>query len=459
MPSYFLRTSPVLLVCILSVLLGACAKCPVSCREPYEIRDLLINDLRDIPQNLDFYARQSGAHKRLLAPGRQKELADAFIKRFFRPWRMTASGLTADQALWGIASYGARQGFGENKLKRSKEWFRVQVANARPGSFPSMAQKAILVCDSAVRVLPTDKPFFYDFKWAGEGYPFDYFQNSTLPAGTPVLLTHRSADGAWLYAESSLVSGWVRAHNTAVADAGFIQAYTTGAYAAVLADDVPLRTADGRFVLRAGVGAVFPVRGRNNAAAHLLAPVRDFNGRAVVAPCRMNGGQVAAMPLAATPDNFARVAASLEGQPYGWAGLYGDRDCSALLRDLYTPFGIWLPRNSSAQAKSGTVLDLKGLSRSEKERMVREKGVPFLSLLGMRGHIMLYVGTFKGRAVVFQSIWGLRLKSADPACERSGRLIIGRAVCTSLDPGTEVAAVRRADNRLVDRLLTMTCIK
>ncbi len=447
-----------LLLCSLSGLLGGCAKCPVCCPQPYEIRDLQVNGLREIPQDLHYYARQAGADKPLLTPQRQKALLDTFLKHFFSPWQMNKSGLTANQAFWGIGSYGSKQGFGENKLPRDKEWFRAQVANARPASFPSLAQKAILVQNCALRVFPTDKPFFYDFNWAGEGYPFDYFQASALPAGTPVLVTHQSADGAWLFVESGLVSGWVHAQDMATVDSDFMTAYRTGAYAGVLADDVSLRTPDGRFVLRAGVGALFPLRSGEN-AARLLAPVRDFNGRAVVVECRADEGLAAPMPLAATPGNFARVASSLAGQPYGWAGLYGDRDCSALLRDLYTPFGIWLPRNSRAQAKAGTVQKLEGESREAKERVVLDKGLPFLTLLGMRGHIMLYVGEYKGRAVVFQNIWGLRLKHPETTCERSGRLVIGRAVCTSLDPATEVPDVRRSDKRLIDRINTLTLLK
>ena len=371
---------------------------------------------------------------------------------------MDKSGLSADQALWGIASYGSKQGYGENKLKRSPEWFKDQVANARPASFPSMAQKAILVRGSEVRVFPTNKPYFYNFDWAGEGYPFDYFQNSYLQAGMPVLVTHQSADGAWYYVESGLISGWVPVQNTAAVDGDFMKNYITGRYVAVLSEDVPLRTADGRFVLQTGVGALFPQQPGSNSAINLLVPVRDFNGRAVLVPCRTDNVSVASMPLAFTPANCARVASSLAGQPYGWGGLYGDRDCSATLRDIFTPFGIWLPRNSAAQAQAGKVIKLDGLSRAEKDRTVREKAIPFLSLLGMRGHIMLYVGEYQGKAVVFQNIWGLRLKSANPDCQRSGRLILGRAVCTSLDPGTEIQDVRRSDKRLIDRILTLTMI-
>lgn len=55
------------------------------------------------------------------------------------------------------------------------------------------------------------------------------------------------------------------------------------------------------------------------------------------------------------------------GQHYGWGGMFGLRDCSAMTRDLLAPFGIWLPRNSVAQARTGSVLPLEGMSTAEKK--------------------------------------------------------------------------------------------
>ena len=52
------------------------------------------------------------------------------------------------------------------------------------------------------------------------------------------------------------------------------------------------------------------------------------------------------MPIAMTPANFARLGNQILGQHYGWGGMLGLRDCSAMTRDLMTPFGIWLPRGN-----------------------------------------------------------------------------------------------------------------
>jgi hypothetical protein len=141
-------------------------------------------------------------------------------------------------------------------------------------------------------------------------------------------------------------------------------------------------------------------------------------------------------PLPLTPWNLASIADELIRQPYGWGGMYQDRDCSAMIKDLFAPFGLMLPRHSSHQAKSGFhYTNLGGLSSSQKERTVIQNGIPFLTLLGLPGHIVLYIGHEDGRALVFQNLWGIRTKGF---FGKEGRKIIGQAVITTLSPGGEL---------------------
>jgi len=69
----------------------------------------------------------------------------------------------------------------------------------------------------------------------------------------------------------------------------------------------------------------------------------------------------------------------LVGAPYGWGGLYGNRECSATLQDLFRVFGLWLPRNSSDQAKAGQSIQLGGLSHAAKEELILRRGLPHLA--------------------------------------------------------------------------------
>lgn len=49
----------------------------------------------------------------------------------------------------------------------------------------------------------------------------------------------------------------------------------------------------------------------------------------------------------------------------------------------------------------------------------------------MPGHIMLYVGAYRGRALALHNLWGIKTEDRG----REGRHIIGRCVISTLDVG------------------------
>ena len=141
------------------------------------------------------------------------------------------------------------------------------------------------------------------------------------------------------------------------------------------------------------------------------------------------------VPLPLTAEAVARIGNEMMGQPYAWGGLDGKRDCSALTRDLMAPFGIFLPRNSSAQGRAGRPIPLAGMSNEEKEAAILREAPPFRSLIWLRGHIGLYIGSYQGKAMLFHSMWGLRTKDASGGCDN--RAVVGKTVVTTLRPGSE----------------------
>ena len=99
------------------------------------------------------------------------------------------------------------------------------------------------------------------------------------------------------------------------------------------------------------------------------------------------------MPLPLTARAVAGLADAMTGQLYGWGGMFENRDCSSTLRDLFLPFGFWLPRNSVQQARQGgQFISLNGLTPDAKLETIRTRGVPFASLVWLPGHIGLYLG-------------------------------------------------------------------
>ena len=118
------------------------------------------------------------------------------------------------------------------------------------------------------------------------------------------------------------------------------------------------------------------------------------------------------------------------GRPLRQSRLFGND------QRFLAPFGIWLPRHSEDQVKEvGTYIDLQGLDPEQKEKIILEKGIPYLSLLWRKGHVMLYIGEQNDHALIFHNVWGI--KTIDLS-GREGRKIIGKAVITTLYPGEEL---------------------
>jgi hypothetical protein len=387
-----------------------------------------------------------------VAAGAQAELCAAFRASIFRVWEDSARVAGKADAAWGFERYGNQPTFGGNRMPLSKAWFDGLEANAGLETYPNASWCGVTLNRSSLRVLPAETPVFLDFRLPGEGFPFDYGQQSAVPAGLPVAVRHRTADGGWLFVDTPTASGWIQTPVVAAADWAFQWQWETGDIAVVLSDGVPVSTEEGRFLFSASFGSVLPMLRSDRSGVHVLAPVADGSGNALAVEAVIPSGSAASWPLPITDSDLARAVNTLLGDAYGWGGLYGDRDCSALMKDLFAPFGIFLPRNSAEQAAAGdSSEDLSGLPPSEKERALCDRGIPFLTLVHLPGHIMLYLGCRNGRPVVFHSLWGVRTRSF---WGREGRHLVGRAVITTLSPGREL---RNADEsaeilKRVDRM-------
>lgn len=418
-----------------------------------------LEDLRRYPQNLTEYAKAAGEDKVLLSPAEQANQTARFMRITFGPWEMTKTSIRKRDI---SVLFNKARGYKHGDVRWTQAEWDSMSANAGLGSYPSLSQAAITIRNTNLRELPTNETRFSEPTPDPKANPFDYFQYSLLPVGTPVLIAHMSRDGRWYYVECPVAGGWVAVEDLAPVSAEFRHAYRNSAFAALVRDKVNIATPTG--TTTANIGALLPMRSGCAAPAgadsgmaasgtvELLAPVRGADGMAELAPVTVAAADAVAWPMRMTPGNVAKVGNVMIGQPYGWGGMFGDRDCSALTRELFTPFGIWLPRNSVAQARTGAINMLEGMTTEEKEAQILRNGVPFLSLVGMRGHIMLYVGKYNGRPAIFHNVWGVRTIEGS---DNDGRFVIGRAVVTSITPGAELKNLYRTTT-FADRLRTLS---
>ncbi|GAB7021797.1 NlpC/P60 family N-terminal domain-containing protein [Salidesulfovibrio brasiliensis] len=432
-----------------SIVLGLVALLLAACAPKL---DRPIADVRTMPQNAGAYHGLPG-DKPLLSPAVQAVMYADFLKRHFAPWHREAAQTPPDWAFWALDRFKGKALYGQNTRHRDDSWLERMREASQPETYPSMARPAVTLEMTSMRALPTNEPVFYDFSKAGEGFPFDYNQNTLVPAGTPLFVTHSSADGRYVLAECRYAFGWIPVRDVAYADESFRRDFEAQSLAAFIRDDVAVRDAFGIYRLTAGVGTVLPVYGHaDGGPLNVMVPVRMPDGLAAAIPAALPEGVAVNQPLAPTPDNFAAIADAVLGKPYGWGGLYEDRDCSALTMDIMTPFGIYLPRNSSQQAKHGRFTTMDMMAPQLKKDFIAEAATPFLTLVRSPGHIMLYIGNHDGEPAILHAMWGVKTRSHG----KEGRHVVGKAVVTTLSPGSELPDIERP---LIDTVTGVTDLK
>ena len=416
----------------------------------------VLRDLRTYPQDCTFYLKPDSAHREILGPGRQEELHKRFQSILFMPWHKDQPTRSKVELLWDFETTRNNPGYGENKREHTAQWVDALHRNALLEDYPNAGFRGITVTHTNLRTLPTHKPRFTSLDDASEGYPFDSFQKSALPANTPVFVSHTSEDKEWVFLESHVASGWVSARDVAQVDGGFAEQWENAQPIAILEDDLPVVDVHGIFLFKASIGNQFPLLGEDHGRFHILVADADSNRHAVIRQAWLPRNRAARKPLKLTRANVARLCNALMGNPYGWGGLYGNRDCSSMVKDLFAPFGLWLPRHSSYQAtEGGRFIPLETTNPGEKVHLIRRHAVPFLTLLWAKGHIMVYIGEHRGEPLVFHTMWGVKTRDI---FGREDTKVVGHAAVTSLHPGSELNGFSRRSSNLLSRIVGMTIL-
>ncbi len=396
-----------------------------------------IQQIKFLPQDTMLYSKSLS--NSFFSNSFQKKMDKSFNKTYFKPWNMKKIRESKKSAMWAFYAYSKAKMYGENHILLPKDWFKKQKENANFNNFNKINKKAITVVNSNLRNFPTNKPIFKDVRQAGEGFPFDYGQNSAIKANSPILISHYSKDRAWAYVQSSFALGWVEIRDIAFVDKKFQQKFQNNKYVVSIKEKFPVYDSIDNFKFYAKVGAIFPLLKEFKDSYEVIIALKNLSGNALISNTKISKNVVAKKPIDFNQINTALIANELLNEPYSWGGLLENRDCSATTKDFFAPFGIWLPRNSKAQVNSniGNFISLKNLTPKAKEDIILAKAVPFLTIIYLKGHIMLYVGKYNGKPAVLHNAWGIKTIENG----KEGRYIIGKTAITSLEPGKGLKGV------------------
>ncbi|MFK5881046.1 MAG: SH3 domain-containing protein [Sulfurospirillum sp.] len=352
-----------------------------------------------------------------------------FNSHYFSPWQSSFMRSSKKSASWANRVFLKNKiFFSENTMPWNSKNISSIIKSTNFDDYNASNLYAITSKNTQIRNLPTNKPFFRDFKKAGEGYPFDYLQNSRIHINTPLLISHYNSDGSWAFIQNPFSLGWIPTNDIAILNTKQKGEFKEAQKIIIIKDKAPIYTKHQKFFTHTNLGAIFPYIKEDKQFYYSYVFINNFENKSKKIKLTIPKNLAKKFPLAFNPNNIKITINQLLNQKYGWGGYLGNRDCSALTKDFFTLFGIWLPRNSAAQKNMLRYISLKGKSNKEKEKTILELGIPFQTLIYLKGHIMLYIGNKKGDIVVLHNLWGIKTKEDG----KEGRYIIGRAIISDL---------------------------
>ena len=402
----------------------------------------VVADMKHIPQDPGYYAKQI----KPLSSYRQRRLDEAFNEKYFHPWELESIDIPEQDFGWEIRFITKKPIYRANGTIIPPSVYNRWIENAQYDQTDTKKYRAITVKHTDVKALPTSQAFYRDPRKTGEGFPFDYNQNSSLHINVPLYISHFSKDNRWAFVRASYAFGWVKVSDLALVDQKFIQQFQNDSYGITIKDNLRLYNEKGKPVTIVKLGALFPINPQKKQS--YLVAIRDKKAHAHIETLHPEPTHIIAKkPLPFTPENVTTDAREFYGEPYGWGGGYECRDCSATTRDFLGVFGIFLHRNSSKQALDGKQIKIKNWPKWYKKQFINEQAKPFRSLLYVPGHIVLYLGEYRGEPVIMHTYWGIRKKDGT-------KLVTGRTIISSTEPGKERKDVKERA-KLINTLRTI----
>lgn len=353
------------------------------------------------------------------------ELEDTVSKQDLTGW-LFKYPIPQDKNMFDRKGKGIKQGFYE-KLTDNMNVEGVKETNN--------LIFAVVVKRADIRAFPTDEPALK----SPSAKDFDAFQYSAIYPPQPVALLHKSKDEKWGFFQTPFVRGWIKLDDIAFAKNRTDITQTTnslvitGSRVNVFSGNRKKKSLE-----TVPMGTTLVLQGEDKNRWIVKFPEKDENGK-----LRWIDGfvdkkaDVRIGPLVYTKRNVIRQAFKILGEEYGWGGRNGLRDCSSFIKDVFATMGINLPRHSSHQAATGQVLlDIDESASPEDIKNALDLAVPGITLFGLNGHIMLYLGSINGNYYTLHQLFGYH--------DKDGFRRVNKVVVTNLElgKGSNMGAIR-----------------
>jgi len=248
-------------------------------------------------------------------------------------------------------------------------------------------------------------------------------QVSSILMNEPVIVVHESTDGNWYYVLTTFCHGWIKSDNVAlcVDYSQWEKILHSKDFLLVTGDRVQTEmSATAEITLYMGTKLELIKQEEYATNGEERIPYESY---IVKYPIKTEKGlldyKLTYIPYSRDVNvghlefnvrNLIKQMFKVNGNRYGWGGMYHARDCSQYVMELYRCFGFNLPRNSKAQSEV-PMNNINFEGKSEKDKMRMLKDIPIGSILYFPGHVMLYLGEVDGNYYVISPV--ARLIQAD----------------------------------------------
>lgn len=247
---------------------------------------------------------------------------------------------------------------------------------------------------------------------------FDELISSEFMPGSPVVVLSESSDGKWFFAINGSYCGWVHKETIAVCDdktqwheAAHPEEFLMVTGCEIILEKTPSSSRASGLILPMGTKIRY-VPDADDAKYGRM----TWGCYKAEVPCRGDDGRLCweqvLVPVSKdvhvgypemTTQAVLEQAFKFLGKIYGYGGTLFSNDCSGFVRQVYACFGMELPRNAKAIAKTYDLgsIDCTKMTTAKRISLLEEM-LPG-SLVFMEGHIMMYLGTKEGLPYVISS--------------------------------------------------------
>ena len=310
--------------------------------------------------------------------------------------------------------YNHRSFYIKDSTRAGSRFYQKMKENMNRGAIPPeiTVRYGLISHFADQRVLPTKEKLYAK----PNDIDFDELQESALDVGTPVAVLHKSLDGRWYYIIDELYRGWVEAEKVAICSLEELKRFINSSPFVVVTKskgDLFRNTTLTNHFDYVRMGVTLPIsRKTDDGVIQIVLPVRKKDGTVSFEAGYIREDVIHEGYLPYTPRTIIEQAFKMLNEPYGWGGMYGEQDCSRFIQEIFATVGISFPRNSSKQSQVGVLIGEYSEKSPEEKKLktIIGEATGGITILYLKGHIMLFLGVVDGQPYAIHETWGYRQK-------------------------------------------------